>query len=443
MNLAAEEDHDAVTKAEMAHLVQSIRQRDYRIRSVEIELRKLADDYRRMREEFLPVVKMAKDRSQPLPFQPAGSGSGGNGTLTPDYNNGGSTGGGNGKDGDSGSTLAPEKPSGSSLSRTLSKKLFPSKHSPTHPKENHDRDRAGTPVPTGNSNHDHPTLDPQATAFASTGHLPSTTSNNNSHPSPKMAMSLGGNQPSPTSPGFFGISRARTPHGDYDDLSKDRMNSPGSHKTTTPATTVTPAPSISGGALYHTPSVRRAPGVVPSSTAAGNSTMASSSSTHHHHDIPGMETTKSFRVTMDDPCYKVLPAALKKYNINEDWRLYALYIVCGDHERCLELDEKPLILFKQLDREGRKPVFMLRRNTHAPGSSGSIHGGATKSGGGGFGGNSSSVASPGGHGSGNGGHSGGHQHQHSHHQHPHQHQSQHHQHQQQHQHTVKLPGGVL
>ena len=71
---------------------------------------------------------------------------------------------------------------------------------------------------------------------------------------------------------------------------------------------------------------------------------------------------------MEDPCYKVLPAALKKYNINADWRQYALYIVYGDQERCLGLDEKPLILFKKLDREGRKPMFMLRR--HAPPSEG-------------------------------------------------------------------------
>jgi hypothetical protein len=68
---------------------------------------------------------------------------------------------------------------------------------------------------------------------------------------------------------------------------------------------------------------------------------------------------------MDDPCYKVLPAALKKYNINADWRHYALYIVYGDQERCLGLDERPLILFKQLDKEGRKPMFMLRKNTPA------------------------------------------------------------------------------
>lgn len=38
---------------------------------------------------------------------------------------------------------------------------------------------------------------------------------------------------------------------------------------------------------------------------------------------------KSFRVTLDDPCYKVLPAALKKYKINDDWRQYALFICYG------------------------------------------------------------------------------------------------------------------
>jgi protein STE50 len=106
-------------------------------------------------------------------------------------------------------------------------------------------------------------------------------------------------------------------------------------------------------------------------------------------DTPGtssasVEIFKSFRVSMDDPCYKVLPAALKKYQINEPWDKYALYIVYGDQERCLGLDEKPLILFKQLDKEGKKPMFMLRKTNTAqvdvetPGSAGlsSVRGGA-------------------------------------------------------------------
>jgi hypothetical protein len=84
---------------------------------------------------------------------------------------------------------------------------------------------------------------------------------------------------------------------------------------------------------------------------------------------------------MDDPCHKVLPAALRKYNINEDWRNYALYIVYGDQERCLGLDERPLNLFKQLHKDGKKPMFMLRKQaqpavdgqataTFTPGSAG-------------------------------------------------------------------------
>lgn len=88
---------------------------------------------------------------------------------------------------------------------------------------------------------------------------------------------------------------------------------------------------------------------------------------------------------MDDPCYKVLPAALKKYQINAPWDQYALYIVYGDQERCLGLEEKPLILFKQLDKEGKKPMFMLRKTNNAqvdasseqPGSAGLGARGAT------------------------------------------------------------------
>ncbi|KAE9375817.1 hypothetical protein N431DRAFT_332847, partial [Stipitochalara longipes BDJ] len=75
----------------------------------------------------------------------------------------------------------------------------------------------------------------------------------------------------------------------------------------------------------------------------------------------GLEIFKSFRVSMEDPCYKVLPAALKKWNINDPWKQYVLYIVYGENERCLGMDEKPLMIFKQLDKEGKKPMFMLRK----------------------------------------------------------------------------------
>jgi hypothetical protein len=88
-------------------------------------------------------------------------------------------------------------------------------------------------------------------------------------------------------------------------------------------------------------------------------------------DIPSSNGStgilKFFRVTVQDPCYKILPAALKKYNINAPWESYALYIVYDDIERCLGMEEKPLILFQRLKKEGRRPMFMLRRiNSAAP-----------------------------------------------------------------------------
>lgn len=77
---------------------------------------------------------------------------------------------------------------------------------------------------------------------------------------------------------------------------------------------------------------------------------------------PSAEIFKSFRVSKEDPCYKVLPAALKRYNIDADPGCYALYIVHGDQERCLGREERPLLLFKKLAEEGRKPMFMLRKH---------------------------------------------------------------------------------
>lgn len=38
---------------------------------------------------------------------------------------------------------------------------------------------------------------------------------------------------------------------------------------------------------------------------------------------------KSFKVSLEDPCWKVLPAALKKYKINDDWRKYVMFICHG------------------------------------------------------------------------------------------------------------------
>jgi hypothetical protein len=77
------------------------------------------------------------------------------------------------------------------------------------------------------------------------------------------------------------------------------------------------------------------------------------------------DNLKSFKVSLEDPAYKVLPAALKKYKINnDDWQNYAMFICFGAAgarvERCLSYDEKPLLLFQRLKDAKKNPVFMLK-----------------------------------------------------------------------------------
>jgi hypothetical protein len=92
---------------------------------------------------------------------------------------------------------------------------------------------------------------------------------------------------------------------------------------------------------------------------------------------------KSFKLNLEDPTWKVLPAALKKYRINnEDWQSYAMLICYGPSgivlavfffvceltfvignrvERCLSHDEKPLPLFQKLENAKKDPVITLKR----------------------------------------------------------------------------------
>ncbi len=206
-------------------------------------------------------------------------------------------------------------------------------------------------------------------------------------------------QPSPTSPGYSmsGAPAARSRHNEdhststYSNWSTastvvaDRRRgtiddpplSGGSNAGNSLASSTISATSTLAGNPLATPSAGIIPTVAtPSVNGLGSSTSMGASGTGRDRERsdsrsdaagsgggnPQVEIFKSFRVSIDDPCHKVLPVALKKYNITADWRQYALYIVHGDQERCLGLSEKPLILFKQLDREGRKPMFMLRKH---------------------------------------------------------------------------------
>ncbi|EMR09865.1 hypothetical protein PNEG_02045, partial [Pneumocystis murina B123] len=74
-----------------------------------------------------------------------------------------------------------------------------------------------------------------------------------------------------------------------------------------------------------------------------------------------IEMFKSFRIKLNDSCRKVLLSALKEYKINSDWKEYALVLCYDNKERYIELNEKPLLLFQKLQKDEKKPIFILKQ----------------------------------------------------------------------------------
>ncbi|KAH3674858.1 hypothetical protein WICMUC_003061 [Wickerhamomyces mucosus] len=98
-----------------------------------------------------------------------------------------------------------------------------------------------------------------------------------------------------------------------------------------------------------------------SSSTVSPTTAPPSSATTLNSSKPVLEPLKQLRASTDDPCSKILQAAMKRHKLNDDWRNYALVICYGDKERILELDEKPVLIFKELKERGEHPAIMLRQ----------------------------------------------------------------------------------
>ena len=73
------------------------------------------------------------------------------------------------------------------------------------------------------------------------------------------------------------------------------------------------------------------------------------------------ELFKTGRINMDATTEEVLPTALKKYKINGDARNYDLILMSADRELLLAPNDRPLPIFKMLDRLGQKLMFILRK----------------------------------------------------------------------------------
>ncbi|KXL48300.1 hypothetical protein M433DRAFT_69036 [Acidomyces richmondensis BFW] len=364
------------TQDDIARVIDIIRHRDQRMAAVEAELRalkqdldRLSEENRKLREETLPIMRLVKDQRTPLP-DPSGGNLPSPRDIDPSKQSDG---------------LMPGKDNkGSSLSRKFStKKLFlggaPKQPSPTHPPQSH------TPQPREVRDDPGGThLEASAAAIAASSHL---TASMTSQTSPN---SVHGAQLSPTSPAYSmqapssggsyhqpgsaaGRSfpgPARHVYGQHDDTGAGYSNT---NQWSQATTMVGDTPSSA-----RQPPRRQAPTPSPREDEIPQTApLPRERERDRDRDNPQVEIFKSFRVGIEDPCRVVLPVALKRYNITDDWRQYALYIVHGDQERCLGLEEKPLLLFKQLDKEGRKPMFMLRRHASPQeGWSGTAHHGA-------------------------------------------------------------------
>ena len=309
-------------------LVEQLRIRDERLYVAEGLINKVLEDNRRLREDLLPVFKMAKEQ-QPLPYHPPAPQQ--NYAQQYAYANT-----------DPNSAISPPAPTPKSsglgsggLQRKFSTKQFflgstPKNASPTHmqQQQNSMMEQA---------------LDPSAAAeraVLSSSHLAAMNGGQ-----PQTSPGLSPNIPSPSSPphtlknatlasrSYSSQSSMQTPRQTYQGAS-DAETLRASDQSSYQASTYT------RDSVIRPPTSRRAPTPAP---PGGGSTSGADQ----------IEVFKSFKVSMEDPCWKVLPAALKKYKIDAPTEQYALYIVYGDQERCLEADEKPLILFKERSEERR------------------------------------------------------------------------------------------
>lgn len=305
----AEAQYATATLKDIRHLVEQLRIRDERMSIAEREMQRITEEYRKLREELLPVFRRIKDSEQPLPYPSGQSASA--------YNQGYNY--------DGPSTVSPpaQTPSlsQSGLQRKFStKQLYlgstPKNVSPTY-------HQPSIPERSILEN----TLDPSSAAeraYTSSAYMPGTASPTSPHTNGNLTGSTLASRSyrsDANTPSSRTFPQNDDPYSAYKP-GRDSMLGSSSRRT------ATASPLPLGPVIGQNGSV---------------------------------EVHKSFRVSMEDPCYKVLPAALKKYNIDAPADQYALYIVHGNEERCLQRDEKPLILFKQLDKEGKRPMFMLRK----------------------------------------------------------------------------------
>jgi len=130
-----------------------------------------------------------------------------------------------------------------------------------------------------------------------------------------------------------GQSPTKTNIAESPRVSPQRLEHDLSRSSGPPSATLSPSPSQmlhSSGEGSTTP---KAFGPSPSGSSSQlpvNGSGHPSKPQSQPHRQESSDNLKSFKVSLEDPAWKVLPAALKKYKINnDDWQNYAMFICYG------------------------------------------------------------------------------------------------------------------
>lgn len=123
-----------------------------------------------------------------------------------------------------------------------------------------------------------------------------------------------------------------------------------------------PTPTVAN-VHYGRPPVKHGFSSASVHTAQGGSRGGSSGSNRNTSaGLPGSnEPLKQLRASTEDPCYKVLQQAMRRHRLPvDDWHKYVLVICYGDQERIIQMEERPVVIFRELRSMGKHPAIMLR-----------------------------------------------------------------------------------
>ncbi|GAV29319.1 hypothetical protein PMKS-002801 [Pichia membranifaciens] len=134
-----------------------------------------------------------------------------------------------------------------------------------------------------------------------------------------------------------------------------------------PSTQPTALPHRNSSHLTQLHGHSSSPNLIPSRSSKRMSSQQSETANPSNNISPATpastDTLKQLRAKTEDPCYKILQAAMRSHKLDKsEWRNYVL-IICygGDKERVLRYDEKPVVVFKELSELGLSPSMMLRQ----------------------------------------------------------------------------------